>query len=64
MTPVNHYCNTPHKTIDDLCLEAKARTQLGEQASEIVQDIVDGYGLGWGSANHDAIILAIWTANK
>ena len=50
-TPLNAYASTPHKTITELEELATARTFAGENPADVKQDIIDGYGLGWQSAN-------------
>ena len=50
-TPLNAYASTPHKTITELAELATARTFAGENPAAVKQDIIDGYGLGWQSAN-------------
>jgi hypothetical protein len=62
-TPLAAYATTPHKTIEELCAMATARAAAGEHHADIVQDIVNGYALGWQSANHRAIERAARTAN-
>ena len=49
--PLNSYASTPHKTITELEELATARTFAGENPAYVKQDIIDGYGLGWQSAN-------------
>lgn len=61
-TPLDAYCGTPHKTIGELVLMATHRAKDGENPCEIIQDLVDGYGLGWQSANHRLIEKAAKTA--
>jgi len=51
-TTVGAYTFTPHKTIEELVAMAKARAMKGENQHDIIQDIVDGYNLGWFSANY------------
>ena len=50
-TPLKAYASTPHKTITELEELATARTFAGENPADVKQDIIDGYGLGWQSAN-------------
>ena len=50
-TPLKAYASTPHKTITELEELATARTFAGENPAYVKQDIIDGYGLGWQSAN-------------
>jgi len=57
-TPFAAYAATPHKTIAELVAHAARRAGNGEHPSEIIQDLVDGYCLGWQSANHRLIELA------
>ena len=54
-TAIGAYYGTPHKTIEELVEMARSRAADGEHQTEIIQDIVDGYGLGWQSANHRLI---------
>lgn len=54
-TAVGAYAGTPHKTIEELVDLARQRARAGQPAAEIVQDLVDGYSLGWQSANHRLI---------
>lgn len=54
-TPLGAYAETPHKTTEELVAIAARRAIEGENPSEIIQDIVDGYNLGWQSANHQLI---------
>lgn len=54
-TPRAAYAGTPHQTIEQLCSTAKSRVQAGEPAWFVIQDIVNGYSLGWQSANHRLI---------
>lgn len=54
-TPRAAYSNTPHQTIEQLCNTAKNRVETGEPAWFVIQDIVNGYSLGWQSANHRLI---------
>jgi len=61
-TPVGAYAGTPHKTIEELVALATQRATAGEYPSEIIQDLVDGYSLGWQSANHRLIEQAATTA--
>jgi len=56
------YASTPHMTIEQLSERASARAAAGETASAIIQDIVDGYNLGWQSENHRLIERAVKTA--
>lgn len=58
-TPVGAYRNTPHKTIEELIAIAAQRAASGENPDAIIQDIVDGYDLGWQSANHRLIEQAV-----
>jgi len=58
-TAVGAYAGTPHKTIEELIAMAARRAKAGEHPSQIVQDIVDGYSLGWQSKNHRLIENAI-----
>lgn len=54
-TAVGAYADTPHKTIEELIALAACRAAAGENPLDIVQDLVDGYNLGWQSANHRLI---------
>jgi len=61
-TPIGAYTGMPHKTIEELVTMARERAkQDGAIGYRIVQDLVDGYSLGWGSANHRAIEEAVKT---
>jgi len=53
------YCNTPHQTIEQLAATAKQRSTAGEDPFSIIQDLVNGYSLGWQSANHRIIEEAV-----
>lgn len=53
------YSATPHKTIEELSAIAESRVANGEDAYHVRQDIVNGYSLGWQSANDEVIQLAI-----
>ncbi len=54
-TPVGAYRETPHKTINDILEIARNRAQKGENRHVILQDLIDGYELGWQSENHRLI---------
>jgi hypothetical protein len=54
-TPRGAYAHTPHKTIEEMANDAAMRTKHGELACDVIQDIVDGYDLGWQSASHRII---------
>lgn len=53
------YAGTPHKTIEELCESASNRVAAGESPWHVRQDIVNGYSLGWQSANDTLIQSAI-----
>lgn len=53
------YADTPHKTIEELVAQARQRVEVGEPLDLIIQDLVDGYSLGWQSANHRLIEAAV-----
>jgi hypothetical protein len=55
MTLENAYANTPHKTLADLLVCTRNRVLTGEHPFDVIQDIVNGYGLGWGSENQRLI---------
>ena len=57
-TPVGAYYGRPHKSIEELCNAALLRAIAGDKHREIVQDLVDGYGMGWQSENHHLIEMA------
>lgn len=57
-TPVGAYSGTPHQTIEQLCSTARSRVTAGEAVWIVIQDIVNGYSLGWQSANHNLIEAA------
>jgi hypothetical protein len=61
LTPVGAYANTPYKSIQDLVALAAHRAASGEHRTLIIQDLVDGYNLGWQSANHRLIEQAATT---
>lgn len=50
-TPVGAYASTPHKTMRELERIAIDRVRAGEPLYYVLQDIIDGYHLGWGSKN-------------
>jgi len=54
-TAFGAYSETEHKTIENLVAMAWARCKAGEAAYHVRQDLVNGYMLGFGSAN-DALI--------
>jgi hypothetical protein len=54
-TPRAAYSDTPHKTIEELRVIATQRVNNGEPAWFVIQDLVNGYSLGWQSANHHYI---------
>ena len=58
-TQVGAYANRPHKTIEQLVAEASARAADGELGSVVVQDLVDGYNLGWASENFRLVEAAV-----
>lgn len=58
-TPRGAYCNTPHKTIEELRVIYLSRIAQGEQEYDVLQDIVNGYSLGWQSANHRYIVSGL-----
>lgn len=45
----------PHKTIDELATMASQRAASGDNYHTIVHEIVEGYNLGWQSANNRLI---------
>lgn len=45
----------PHKTIEELVALASSRAAAGENFWDITREIVEGYNLGWQSANHRLI---------
>jgi len=51
------YCDTPHTTIEQKAAAARRRVADGEDPYFVRQDIVNGYSLGFQSAN-DALIEA------
>ena len=53
------YSCTPHKTIHELRAMYLDRIAHGEPAWFVLQDIVNGYDLGWQSANHRYIETGI-----
>jgi hypothetical protein len=58
---MSKYTNTPHQTIEQICSTAQRRVAAGERAADVVSDLVEGYDLGWGSANAQAIEQAAGT---
>ncbi len=47
-----HYINTPHKTIEEIAIMARQRVRQGEQACDVLIDLIDGYSFGYMSANY------------
>lgn len=57
-TPSGRYIGTPHRTIEKIIMDAKARVAAGEHPNVVCTDLVEGYGFGYGSANATAIKAA------
>lgn len=52
------YVGTPYKTIEEILADAQSRVAKGENPRAVTFDLVEGYCLGWGSANCFAIQAA------
>lgn len=49
------YATTPHKTIGEIVKLAEDRVRAGESPVEVVADLIEGYELGYQSANAELI---------
>ncbi len=58
------YAGTPYKPLAKILTEARRRTAAGESTYDVVQDLVNGYDFGFGSANHRAIEAAAQQGDK